>query len=234
MEARIVRESDMFGRSITFWNTNTADLAATAKGPGYLATLIANNQKLAKLGAMQKGTKVTAQNAQIMALDRELETLAVAAEAIAQDVPGFDDLFTRPKHLTPREVMETAAVYLGQLAPAAGDDPATVAAKAARVAHFTDHGLAATFVADLQAQVTAIGSVKDTHEESREAGVASTAAIAALARDSRKQVKYLNAIAKILYKNSPDKLRAWESASHVERDPVHATTTPAPVPTPAK
>jgi hypothetical protein len=230
MENKIIRECDMFGRTITFWNTNTADLAAVPKGPGYLAKLVANQQSLTKLGATQKSSKVTAQNALILALDAELETLAVAAEAIAQDVPGFDDRFKRPKHLTPHEVMATAAVYLGQLVPVVGEDAATTAAKAARVTHFTDHGLAATFVADLQAQVTAIGDVKETHEQSREEGVASTAAIAALARDSRKQVKYLNAIAKILYKGKSDQLRAWASASHVEQKPHHATTTPAPEP----
>jgi hypothetical protein len=60
--------------------------------------------------------------------------------------------------------------------------------------------------------------------------VASTAAIAVLARDSKKQVKYLGAIAKVLYKNSPDKWRAWTSASHVEHDPQHAVATPAPEP----
>jgi hypothetical protein len=102
------------------------------------------------------------------------------------------------------------------------------------VAHFTDHALPATFVADLQAQVAAIGTVKETHEENREQGVLSTAAIARLARDGKKQVKYLDVIARNLYKSSPDKLRAWISASHVEHDPEHAAATPTPVPTPTK
>lgn len=127
MENKIVRECDIFGRSVIFWNTNTADLAPVPKGPGYLAKLTANKAELVKLGATQKSTKVTAQNAKIMALDGELETLAVAAEAIAQDVPDFDDLCTRPKHLTPNEVMATAAIYLGQLAPAKEGDVVTTA-----------------------------------------------------------------------------------------------------------
>jgi len=88
-------------------------------------------------------------------------------------------------------------------------------------------------VADLQAQVAAIGDVKTTHEESREDGVTSTAEIAALARDSKKQVKYLNAIARTLYKKSPDKWPAWVSASHVEHAAKPAEPpAPAPVPTP--
>ena len=66
MENKIIRECDMFSRSITFWNTNTADLATVLKGPGYLAKLVANTKKLVDYGATQKSTKVTAQNAKIM------------------------------------------------------------------------------------------------------------------------------------------------------------------------
>lgn len=81
-----------------------------------------------------------------------------------------------------------------------------------------------------QAQIAAIGTVADTYEEGREQGLKSTAAISQLARDARKQVKYLNAIARNLYKDQPEQLCAWESASHVERDPQHAAT-PVPAPT---
>ena len=230
MEAKIIRECAAFGRSITFWNSNSADLAAAPKGPGYLAKLAANNTRLTELGATQKSISVAAQNAQILALDGELELLVLAAEAITQDVPGFDDLFKRPKHFTPHEVLDTAEVFLKQLAPDDKDDTPTAAAKAARVKQFTDHGQPATFVADLQAQVTAIGDLKETHEQSREKGVGSTAEIAAVARDSRKQVKYLDAIARTIYKRNPDKLRAWQSASHVEHDPQPSTPAPEPKP----
>jgi hypothetical protein len=44
-------------------------------------------------------------------------------------------------------------------------------------------------------------------------------------------LKHLDALAKNVYKNSPEKLRAWESARHVEHAPVRQSTTPAPAPT---
>jgi hypothetical protein len=234
MEARIIRESDMFGRVLVFWKGNLTDIPAGSKGATYYANLGADNTGLINAGATQKSGKVTAQNALILALDTDLKNIAHTASAIAQDVPGFDDLFAPPLHYNPGEVLATANAYLAQLAPVATDDAATTAAKAARVAHFTDHALPATFVTDLQAQVDAIGDVQETHEENREQGVSSTAAIARLARDGKKQVKYLDAIARNLYKNNPDKLRAWVSASHVERDPEHAATTPTPATPPAK
>jgi hypothetical protein len=221
----------MFGRVLIFWKTNSADLPAGSKGAGYVTNLGNISQQLVDAGATQKGGKVTAQNALFLTLETNLQNIARTASAIAQDVPGFDDLFAPPQHYNPGEVLATAQKYLAQLAPVAGDDAATAAAKAARVAQFTAHALPATFVTDLQAQVTAIGSAKDTHEAGREKGVASTMAIAQLVREGRKQVNYLDAIAQNLYKGNAEQLRAWASASHVERDPNHQGVTPTPAPT---
>lgn len=223
----------MFGRALTFWTTNSADIPAGSKGAGYCAKLNSDQQSLVAAGATQKGGKVTAQNALFLILEKTLQNIARTAHAIAQDVPGFDDLFAPPEHYNPTEVLATANIFLAQLAPAAGDDAATTAAKTARVTEFVAHNLAATFVADLQAQVTAIGAAKDTHETGREKGVFSTSATAQLARDGKKQVVYLNAIAQNLYSGQPEQLSAWASASHIERDPSHPSAPPAPAVPPA-
>ena len=132
--------------------------------------------------------------------------------------------------MNPQEVLATANAFLAQLAPDAADDAVTQAAKAARVAQFINHALPPTFVADLQAQVAAIGTLKDEHEAGREKSVGATYAIQNLVCDGRKQVNHLDAVARNLYKNNPEQLRAWISASHIERDPVHASSTPAPTP----
>ena len=178
---------------------------------------------------------MTAQNALILALNQKLDNLATIARAYAADAPGFDDAFPRPAHLNPGEVLRTANVYLAALTPTTTDNEATVAAKAARVQVFVDHAQPETLVADLQAQVKAIGTVSETHEASREEGVLSTTAIASLVRDGRKQRQYLDAIFQTVYANSPEKLAAWTSASHVEHGPHHAAApTPAPAATAAK
>ena len=105
-----------------------------------------------------------------------------------------------------------------------------MAAKAARVQVFVDHAMPATLVADLQAQLQAVGTASGTHEQSREQGVVSTAQIANLVHEGKKQRNYLDAIFRVVYANNPEKLGAWISASHVEHDPHHAST-PAPSPT---
>jgi hypothetical protein len=106
-------------------------------------------------------------------------------------------------------------------------------AKTARAAKFTAQGLPATFVADLQDAVDKIGEAESTHESGRETGVASTNAIARLVREGMKEVNYLDAIVRNTYKGNTDKLRAWESASRIERGPVRQAT-PAPTPAPQK
>ena len=224
MEAKIIRECDMFNRAITFWNANSGDLGP--KGIGYYNGLINDRDQLVAAGATQKGAKVTAQNALVLALEATLHDIVRTANAIAQDVPGFNDRFALPQHYNPGEIVATANAYLALLTPAAGDDAATTAAKAARVTAFTDHGLLGTFVADLRAQVAGIGTAKDTHEGSREQGVASTAVIAQLVRDGRKQVNYLDVFANNLYKGNTEQLAKWATASHIERDPVHEKTPP--------
>jgi len=231
MESKVIRNCDSFDRSLVFWSTNSADIPATSDGAKYVTKLGGDLQQLEQLGARQKSISGAAQNAAVLDLDTELENMATTADAVAEEVPGFNDLFRRPKHVLPHEVLATAAVYLEQLAPGANDDAATTAAKAARLKQFTSHGHAATLVADLQAKVAAIGTVTGAHEQSREQGVGSTKAIAELVRDGKKQLKHLDALAKNVYKSSPDKLRAWESARHVEHAPVHPAATPTPTAT---
>jgi hypothetical protein len=52
--------------------TNLVDIPAGSKGATYYANLGSDQQQLVAAGATQKGGKVTAQNALIMALDTDL------------------------------------------------------------------------------------------------------------------------------------------------------------------
>ena len=67
-------------------------------------------------------------------------------------------------------------------------------------------------------------------------GVESTAAIGRLIKAGMKEVNYLDAIVRNKYARNADKLRAWDSASHIERapqrekKPTAGGTTPATKP----
>ncbi len=228
MEKRIIRECVSFDHSLVFANANTADIPATSKGLAYVGNLTAINQQLVSAGALQKPVSVAAQNALILALETQLDNMANIASAYAADVPGFADLFPRPAHYTPGDVVRTGNIYLAALVPTATEDAATVAVKAARVQVFVDHAMAVTLVADLQSQLKEIGTVAGTHEQSREKGVLSTEEINVLVRAGRKQRNYLDAIFRTVYANNPQKLAAWLSASRVEHGRSPAATTPAP------
>ena len=60
-------------------------------------------------------------------------------------------------------------------------------------------------------------------------GVESTAAIGRLIKAGMKAVNYLDAIVRNKYARNADKLRAWDSASHIERAPQREKK-PAPAP----
>ena len=115
MENKIIRECVSFDHSLVFCKTNSNDIPATSKGPGYVTNLTGIYNQLVNAGATQKPVSVAAQNALILALDKKLDNLATIAEAYAADVPGFDDSFPRPAHLNPGEVVRTANVYLAAL-----------------------------------------------------------------------------------------------------------------------
>ena len=230
MEMKTIRECVSFDHSLVFCKANSADIPTASKGPGYVTKLGNIYSQLDQAGATQKPLTVAAQNALILALDKTLDLMATIASAWAADAPGFDDLFPRPAHLNPGEVTGTAKLFLAHLVPAATDDAATVAAKAARVQVFVDHALPATLVADLQAQLQGIGKVAATQEQSREQGVLSTEEIAVLVREGKQQRKLLDAIFRVVYASNPQKLAAWVSASHVEHGPQHPAAAPAPAP----
>ena len=95
----------------------------------------------------------------------------------------------------------------------------------------------ADFVRDLKDDLAAILSADDDMESDDQSGVASTAAVGRLIRAGMAEVTQLDAIMKNKYARTPDKLRAWQSASHIERAPQRekkpangGTTPPAPNP----
>ena len=84
-------------------------------------------------------------------------------------------------------------------------------------AQLVAHGLPADFVKHLAADRLEVVNARDEMKGTDHAGVVSTAAIDRLMRTGTKEVKYLDAIVRNTYARTSDQLRAWESASSVER-----------------
>jgi hypothetical protein len=98
-------------------------------------------------------------------------------------------------------------------------------------AKFIAHEMPNNFVASFQSDRDAIDTAKSGVETSRESSVGNTATIGPLIQTGMKEVTYLDAIMHNKYGAQPDKMAAWQTASHLERDPQRAKTTPA-TPTP--
>jgi cobalamin biosynthesis protein CbiG len=99
-------------------------------------------------------------------------------------------------------------------------------------AQFAAHELPADFAQHLADDLAAIAAARDEQETNREGGVASTATVGQLIAAGMKEVNYLDAIVNNKYTRAPEKLRAWQSASHIER-PAQREKKPNP-PAPAK
>ncbi|MCX6894883.1 MAG: hypothetical protein NTZ16_05155 [Verrucomicrobia bacterium] len=221
MNDRERRRYEMFNRVKTFGSANAADFAAGGEALKQFANVSQAITGLddAKAG-QQGGTTATAKSVLISALRLDLQNINRTASAIAQDKPGFADRFRLPAAPTDGAIVTTADAYIIELN------------KPGIAAQFIAHELPADFVQHLTDDRAAIDTAKDDMEGDREDNVASTATIGQLIKAGMKAVNYLDAIMYNKYARVPDKLRAWQSASHIERAPQREKTTPTPTPTP--
>lgn len=235
MNNRANRYSDMFGRVQTFGQNNAADFTAGSEGAKRFANLNPIITNLAKARAAQQGGGVAGKIARLEELRFDVQNITRTARAINQDEPGLTDQFPPPVSDSEGDLLAAADNILARLVAGPDDDDATKAAKAARVAQFVAHELPADFATYLQTDRTNVDKAQSDVETDDEEGVASTSAIERLIKAGMKEINYLDAIMHNKYSRSPDKLRAWQSARHIERAAHRENTpAPAPAPTPAK
>lgn len=220
MNDRETARYNMFGRVKTFGTDNAADFPAGSKGATHFAAIAQVITDLDAAKAGQQGGGVTAKEVLLDALRLDVQNIGRTARAIAQDEPGFSDNFPAPASPGQAALLTTADAYLVQLA------------KAGVAAKFIANELPATFVQDLTDDRAAIDSAKEDVESDDISGVQSTAAVGRLIKAGMKEVNYLDAIVHNKYSRDGDKLRAWKSASHIERAPQREKPTPPAAPPP--
>ncbi len=232
MNDRETRRYDMFGRVETFGTDNTGDFAAGGEAQKRFANVAQIHKDLAIEKAKQLGGGNTALEVLFDSLRLDLQNIGRTARAIAQDEPGFADNFRPPESPSHESILTTADAYLLQFQPGDNDTATQKAAKVALVAKFVAHELPADFVTHLADDRQAIGNEQNANESDDSEGVESTAAIGRLIKAGMKEVNYLDAIIHNKYARNADKLRAWQSASHIERAPQRKK--PEPPTTPPK
>ena len=212
---------DVFGRVDTFGRDNATDFAPTSEATKRFTNVRRIIADLDKEKASQKGGSATAKEVLLDALRLDLQNIARTSRAIAQDEPGFADKFRLPDSPSQTALVTAADSVIAEL------KKSSVAAK------FLAHELPADFVQHLTDDRAAINAAEDAMESGDLGGVSSTAAVGRLIRAGMKEVTYLNAIMHNKYSRNAEKLRAWQSASHLERAPQRdKKTAPAKTPTP--
>lgn len=205
MNAIATRKYAMFGRVDSFGHSNAADFQPDSEARQRFATLAGIIQDLDNAKARQQPGRSTAKQALLDSLRVDLFNIVRSARAIALDEPGFADGFYVSEGTGQTALLTAVDAMLAEL------NKPGVAAK------FVAHELPADFLQQLNNQRQAIAAAQDAMENADCAGVSSTAAISRLIRAGMKEVTYLDAIIHNKYARDPDRLRAWLSASTVER-----------------
>ncbi len=217
MDDQNIRRFSRATRVQTFGRDRAADFASGGKAAALFAEL---DPIIAKLTAARVGQLrgPVGKDALIEALSEDFKDIARTARAIALDDPAFNPApYRHPASYVETAVATHADALLGLLEDKDTDTPVEIAAKAALRAKFTAYELPADFVEDLRADRDALTACNAAKHSDNQEGVESTAAIDDLLLQVNAIVTRLEAAVQNRYKNDPEKIAAWKSASRIER-----------------
>ncbi|HUJ10188.1 MAG TPA: hypothetical protein VL171_09190 [Verrucomicrobiae bacterium] len=211
---------DMFVRVDSFGRAHAADSSST-DAPQHLDNLGRIIAELGKAKAGQAHGSTEAKEVLLDALRLDVQNVSRTAAALAQDNPGFEKLFRAPTHSNPAAILTAADTIIANLVDTADDDANAKGVKAKRRARFIANGLPENFADLLVQDRNAIDIAQAEEHKADSEGVRNTALIGRLIGEGMKEIHYLDAIYHNIYTRNPEKMRAWLSASHVERVAHH-------------
>lgn len=241
MNDRDIRRYQRATRVVTFGQSNDADFTAEGLARGHFAAVGAKLAELDLAKAGQTPARVSKETL-LDALLLDFRRIAATARSIEKKSgeTGFAAPYSVPDR-TETAIATHADKLLGLLEDQDTDTAAEKTAQAALRARFTAFEIAATFVQRLRDDRDAIDDANAHNRNEVSGGVENTAAIGVLLGGINDEIEFLDTIMGNKYERQPEKLRAWESASRVERAAVKAkkdkpatgTTTASPAPSPA-
>ena len=163
-------------------------------------------------GGARQGTETRAQAR--VALRVALEAINRTARAMANDVPGINEMFRLPRGNNDRDLINAARAFLADATPLK--------------AQFIAHELPADFLEDLQADIEAMEAAMRDQSTGVGNHVAASAALDDAFSRGNEAVRRADAIVRNKYANNPGVLAEWTSASHIERAPRRAKTSEPP------
>ena len=230
MNDRDDRRYDRTTRVQTFGTENINDFASGSKAVTHFGNVDRLIEQLDAAKAGQTPNRVSKETL-LDALSIDLQNIARTARYIElkDKENGFAEPFRLPNNTSePATVTHTDAV-LKRLEDQRGDPAATKTAKAALRTRFIEYELPDDFVANLRADRDAITETNQHNQAETQGGVENTGLIGKLLAEASLEVAGLDVIMKNKYTRQPEKLRAWQSASRVERAPQREKKSVVPI-----
>jgi hypothetical protein len=153
------------------------------------------------------------------ALHIDLKNISRTARSIELIEPGFAAPFRLPDSPAEIHLLNHGESVLMGLEDKASDTVAVKTAKAATRTKFISYEMPQDFVAHLRADRELIADTNRHNQSEVLEGVESTRLVGELIGQMNDVITHLDAIMYNKYTRQPEKLRAWQSASHVERAP---------------
>ena len=209
MKASQQRKMDKFEREDVFMTDNAADFPPATPGGKAFSDLADVISEIRNLAAEQiSGTDGSRQ--QVSVKDEDMDDLLFqirqinrAANAFEVEIPGSEKQFRLPRSRSEQNILATARAFYKDATPIA--------------ATFIDYGLAATFLADLQATIDAVETRAALADSAEGQQSAATGGLVDATMRGMNISRRLDAIVRIKYAANPSKLAAWTVASHLER-----------------
>lgn len=204
--------------------------SAGSKARGHFTIIDGLLVRLDQAKAGQVPARVSKQTL-LDALSLDFQNIARTARAIELNENGFAAPYRIPDSPAEHVLLTHADALLQILEDQPADSAAIKTAKAALRARFIVCELPADFVADLRAARQAVTDANQHNQGRTQDGVENTELIGQLLGQAGNEVIELDAIVNNKYMRQPEKLRAWQSASRVERAPQREKKAPVVIDT---
>lgn len=218
MNDRDVRRYDRATRAQTFGRENATDFPAGSKAKTHFTNIDGLIDQLDDAKAGQSPNRVSKETL-VDALSLDLQNIARTARRIETKENGFAAPYRIPDNTSESAITTHADSVLKRLEDQAADSAAVKTAKAALRTRFLEYEMPADFVTSLRADRDAIIEANQRNQGEVQGGVENTELIGQLLGKINDEIGELDAIMHNKYSRQPEKMRAWLSASHVERAP---------------
>lgn len=206
-----VRRLDKYEREMAFAVENAADFPVNSPG-GKIIKLMRGDIVLVKDfaagqtgGAGERAQHTETKQGDLEELKELMRLLDYAADVLADDFPGIENLFGIPRNRGEQSI----------LAAARSQYELSEQYEAAMI----EKELPETFRADMNRLITRIEQASESADRAGERGSGSTSGIKAAMSRLAANSKKLDALCRIKYRGNPPKMGEWERASHLERPP---------------